>query len=49
MELILLKIDSDMQIKQNHNNEFTEATKVHSNDDGVCRDRLAPFNAYYLT
>ena len=27
--------------------EFTEAAKVHSNDDGVSRHRLAPFNAYY--
>ena len=30
-------------------NEFTEAAKVHSNDDGISRHRLAPFNAYYLT
>jgi len=25
--------------------EFTEAAKVHSNDDGISRHRLAPFNA----
>jgi len=29
--------------------EFTEAAKVHSNDDSISRHRLAPFNAYYLT
>jgi len=29
--------------------EFTEAAKVHSNDDGISRHRLAPFNAYHLT
>ena len=29
--------------------EFTEAAKVHSNDDGISRHRLAPFNAYSLT
>ena len=29
--------------------EFTEAAKVHSNDDGISRHRLVPFNAYYLT
>ena len=28
--------------------EFTEAAKVHSNDDGLSRHRLAPFNVYYL-
>jgi len=28
---------------------FTEAAKVHSNDDGISRHRLAPFNAYYRT
>jgi len=28
--------------------KFTEATVVHSNDDGISRHRLAPFNAYYL-
>jgi len=26
--------------------EFSEAAKVHSNDDGINRHRLAPFNAY---
>jgi len=26
--------------------EFTEAAKVHSNDDGLSRHRLAPFNVY---
>ena len=29
--------------------EFTEAAEVHSNDDGISRHRLAPYNAYYLT
>jgi len=29
--------------------EFTEAAKVHSNDDGISRHGFAPFNAYYLT
>jgi len=29
--------------------EFTEAAKVHSNDDGLSRHGLAPFNVYYLT
>jgi len=28
---------------------FTEAAKDHSNDDGISRHRLAPFNVYYLT
>jgi len=28
---------------------FTEAAKVLSNDDGISRHRIAPFNAYYLT
>ena len=29
--------------------EFTEAAKVHSNDDSISRHRLEPFNAFYLT
>ena len=32
-----------------HFTEFTESAKVHSNDDGISRHMLAPYNACYLS